>query len=165
MGMIATLLRVSDQQLEHYRADSRALEDRIYAEDAEPDPCTLNLDKTWDGIIYLLTGASAQHATGALRQVLFSGQLVDATQDFGYGPAHFLRRPQVAYFHEQLSRISTEDLRRRFDPGEMTRAEVYPMIWEEGTPALDYLLGAFVRLRDFYSLAAAHGQAVVSFVS
>lgn len=72
--MTGHLLRVSPAELHTYLADSTQLEDRIYR-NASKDRALEEIDKTWDGIIFLLTGQSFAQADHPLTRVLFSGQL------------------------------------------------------------------------------------------
>ena len=142
MSMIGHLLRVTDAELQTYLADSAQLENRIY-HDAGTDRALTDIDKTWDGIIFLLTGQALSEAVHPLVRVLFSGQLIDAEQDLGYGPAHFLRPEEVAELHPQLAALTVADLKQRFDPAKMTELGVYPGIWEEGNEAFEYVMGGF----------------------
>ena len=160
MSMIANFLRVADKELEEYKKDSQLLEDRIYNDDNDPN--FIEIGKSWDGIIYLLTGDNAENATGELLNIIFSGQLIDEEQDLGYGPAHYLKSEQVKEMNKKISGIGIEELRQRFKPDEMTNLEVYPWIWEEGEMAFEYLFDNFEELRKFYSAASENDQAIIS---
>lgn len=164
MSMIGNLLRVSPAELETYLADSTRLENRIY-EDTGTDPAVEDIDKTWDGIIFLLTGQSLTQATHPLTRVLFSGQLVDAAQDLGYGPAHYLTPGEVAELAPQLTALSEAELRARFDPAKMTELGVYPTIWNEGEEAFEYVVGGFYTVQQLFVEAARKGEAVITFLS
>jgi hypothetical protein len=163
MGMLMNLLRVTPTELAAYQQDSDALETRIYA--AAADPALTDLDKTWDGIIYLLTGAPVTQATHPLVSVLFSGQLLDVAQDLGYGPAHYLTPTQVAGLHPQLAAIDPAELRARFDPANMQAQGVYPDIWAEGEDALTYVLDGYETLRQEYATAAQRGEGLLTWLS
>ena len=63
MSMIGNLLRVTKTELEEYLKDSSLLEDKIYDVETENENL-VDIDKSWDGIIFLLTGqslATAEH--------------------------------------------------------------------------------------------------------
>lgn len=165
MSMIGNLLRVTNAELEEYLEDSSLLEDRIYDEETE-NPMLIDIDKAWDGIIFLLTGQSIDNADHPLLRVLFSGQIIDEEQDFGYGPAHYLTPEQVAELNNEISEITTSDLKRKYDPEKMTELEVYPTIWEqEGDDAFEYLREYFKSLQKVYSDATENGEAVVTFLN
>jgi len=164
MGMISMLLRVSDAELQTYLADSSQLETRIYQESGT-GRTLVDIDKTWDGIVFLLTGAGLSEAAHPLARVLFSGQLIDAEQDLGYGPAHFLRPEEVAELQPQLAAITVAELRQRFDPAKMTELGVYPNIWDEGEEAFDYVAGGFATVQEHYAEAAQRGEGMVTFLT
>ncbi|AOM80024.1 YfbM family protein [Pedobacter steynii] len=163
MSMIGRLLRVTNSELEDYLKDSSLLEDRIYSN--EEDPNSIDIDKAWDGIVYLLTGDSVASSEHPLVQVLFSGQLIDEDQDLGYGPAHYLTPEQVDVLNNEIAGINIERLKQKFDPIRMTELGIYPEIWEEGDEAFDYLNPFFFNLQQFYTLAAKNGEAIITFLN
>lgn len=129
MSMIGNLLRVTKAELEAYLNDSSLLEDRLYDENEEPDYQNPDdIDKAWEGILFLLTGNGASTIDHPLAKVLFSGQLIDKDQDLGYGPAHYVTPEQVVDLNNQISKITIADLRLKFDPEKMTTLGIYPEI-------------------------------------
>ena len=84
--------------------------------------------------------------------------------DVGYGPARVLSAAETRAAHEALTQISDDDLRGRFDPGDMTSKEIYPEIWDrppEEDDTLSYLLGHVSTLREFLAQAVEHRQGLV----
>lgn len=163
MGMIGHLLRVTDAELQTYLADSARLEDRLYQ--TPNDPALVDIDKTWDGLIFLLTRETLSQTSHPLAHVLFSGQLVDEEQDLGYGSAHYLTAAQVAELQPQLAAITRAELKRRFDPARMTELGIYPNIWDEGDDAFDYLADGFATVQHLYAEAARQRQGLITFIS
>lgn len=169
MSMIANFLRVSQDELDAFLNDSSLLEDRIYNEESD-ESNLLDIDKSWDGIIYLLTGSGLQNVDlsddSGLHKIIFSGQLIDPEQDLGYGPAHYLTPEEVKNVSKSLSGISKENLYSKYNPSDMAAQEVYPIIWEEeGDEAFDYLYSYFEDLKEFYEQAAKENQAVISILN
>ncbi|MDO7875910.1 YfbM family protein [Hymenobacter sp. ASUV-10] len=166
MSMIGNLLRVTDAELQTYLADSAQLETRLY-QDSGTDRALTDIDKTWDGIIFLLTGDALSQGghQHPLARVLFSGQLIDAEQDLGYGPAHFLRPEEVAELQPQLAALTVARLKQRFDPAKMTELDVYPGIWDEGDEAFEYVMGGFETVQEHYAEAAQRGEGMITFLS
>ena len=162
MSMIGNLLKVSPQELESFLADSSLLENKIYDEE---NPTVVDIDKAWDGIIFLLTGQSLANAEHELVQVLFSGQLVEEDQDLGYGPAHYLTPEQVVNLNETLAGITVDELRKNYNPEKMTEEEVYPTIWDEGDDAFGYLSDNFLQVQELYAEAAKNGDAIITFLN
>jgi hypothetical protein len=164
MSMIGNLFRVTNMELDEYLKDSSLLENRIYSEEAN-DANLVDIDKAWEGIVFLLTGQCLAEADHPLVAVLFSGQLVDENQDLGYGPAHYLRPQQVADLNNQITAITVADLKQRFDPAKMMELGVYPEIWDDGDDAFDYLANYFNSVQQLYHQAAQNQEAIITFVS
>lgn len=164
MSMIGNLLSVTKTELEDYLKDSSLLEHRIYNDEAE-DPNLVDIDKAWEGILFLLTGQCLAETDHPLMAVLFSGQIIDDDQDLGYGPAHYVSPAHVAELNDQISKLTITDLQQRFDPVKMTELGIYPEIWNEGTEAFDYLSEYFVTVQQVYDNASRNGEAIITFIS
>ncbi len=164
MSMIGNLLRVSKIELEDYLKDSSLLENRIYEDESENENL-IDLDKSWDGILFLLTGQSLATAKQNLVSVLFSRQIIDEKQDLGYGPAHYLTPEQVVELNNEISIITIDDLKQRFNPEKMIELDVYPSIWDEGDDAFDYIADGFFALQNAYSEATKNGEAIITFLN
>ncbi|MBC7884571.1 MAG: YfbM family protein [Saprospiraceae bacterium] len=165
--MIGNLLRVTKTELEEILKDSSLLESKIFTEDADDEsPNLTDIDKAWEGIIYLLTEQTIANTDHPLVRVLFSGQIIDEEQDLGYGPAHFLTPEQVAELNIEISKITIADLKEKYDPKKMMELEVYPTIWEQdGDDAFDYIREYFESLQQVYSDATKNGEAIITFLN
>lgn len=165
MSMIGNLLRVTKTELEEYLKDSSLLEKRIYEDEAESDnPSLTDIDKSWDGILFLLTGNGLESAGDhPLVKIFFSEQFIDEEQDLGYGPAHYLTPEQVATLNEHISNLKVEDLKQNYDPSRMEA--VYPSIWDEGDDAFDYLSQYFIQVKQVYADATKNGEAIITFIN
>ena len=122
-----------------------------------------NIDKSWDGLIFLLTGNSIALSTHPLVKAFFSGQLINAKQDLGYGPAHYLMPVQVKEMSNSLSKFSEAELKRNFIPEKMLQEQVYPLIWDD-PEALEDLINHFFNLQNFYAHAADKKEAMITFI-
>lgn len=162
MGMVLIGRRLSAEELAAVRADPTAVDALLYGDldddEAEMPEPELDLDKSWHGIHYLLTGTDWQIGAGAGAAILGG---VEIGQDGGYGPPRLLDRATVRAVATELDAIDVETLGARFDPDAMTGAEIYPDIWADGADARDYLMSHFIELRRFYQAAAANDQAVL----
>ncbi|MGJ1264435.1 YfbM family protein [Sphingobacterium spiritivorum] len=164
MSMIANLLRVTTSELEAYLKDSSLLEDSIYNDEADAENL-IDIDKSWDGIIFLLTGQGLATAKHNLVRILFSAQIIDEEQDLGYGPAHYLTAEQVAELNGEISTITIADLKQRFNPERMNELEIYPIIWDEGDDAFDYLADGFLTLQNVFAEATKNKEAIITFLN
>lgn len=165
--MVANYLRVSQAELEAYIEDSSKLENRVYRDDNGEDPNMVDLDKAWEGLFFLLTGASLsniENATEPLSLILNTTLEIDPEQDMGYGPAMYNTIEQVTAISAALDIITTDDLYSRYDGKKMLALGVYPEIWDE-EDAIEYLIEKFDILKAFYNDAVAERKAVVFFIN
>ncbi len=162
MGMTVSFLRVTEKEIEAYKKNSEKFENRFFSEERSEDPDFLDIDKSWDGIIFLLTGQSVQNTSDELLSIIFSRNFLDKTQNFGFGPAHYLTSEEVKTINNKISSLTIEDLKLKFNPNKMMELEVYPQIWNEGEVAFEYLSKNFIALKEFYKVAAQNNQAIVS---
>lgn len=159
MSMLLYLIRVDERTLHSCLEDSSHLEAMLDREELHDR--MIDVDKDWDGILFLLTGSSIAGCTNhPMSRIFFSGQAVDERQDFGYGPAHYLHPQQVAELHTTLATIEARSLQARFSPALMTEEEVYPG-WDSDDEA-DGLIEAFAEVQGFYADAARRGEAIIS---
>lgn len=165
MGMIMYLLRISKQELESYidKPD-------LFLENRVDDAYSMDIDKAWGGILYLLTGktfasGSPEDEVDSLNRIFFSAQFFDEDMDVGYGPAHYLTPEQVAGIHRKIASLTEADLKARYDPEAMNEEEeLYPSLdWNEED--FEYLYFHFQALQSFFATAASRGEAMITFLS
>ena len=126
-------------------------------DDAEMPEPELDLDKSWHGLHYLLTGTDWEVGEGAGAAIL-GGEAIG--EDGGYGPARLVSAEAVRGIVEALDAIDAETLRARFDLDAMAAADIYPSRW--AAEDFDgFLAPRFADLRRFYRSAADQGQAVL----
>ncbi len=163
--MIMYLLRISKQELESYidKPD-------LFLENRVDDAYSMDIDKAWGGILYLLTGkafasGSPEDEVDSLNRIFFSAQFFDEDMDVGYGPAHYLTPEQVAGIHRKIASLTEADLKARYDPEAMNEEEeLYPSLdWNE--EIFEYLYFHFQALQSFFAMAASRGEAIVTFLS
>ncbi|MGW4293215.1 YfbM family protein [Micromonospora chersina] len=152
--------RLSTEELAAVRADPTAVDALLYGDldDDEAEMPEPELDKSWHGIHYLLTGTDWQIGEGAGAAILGGAEI---GQDGGYGPPRLLDPHTVRGVAGALDALDVEVLRARYDPDALTAAGIYPDLWTNGTDDLDYLMSYYTELRRFYQAAAANGQAVL----
>ena len=167
--MIINLLQVAANELDDILKDSELLEVRVQNDKTDGDFSGLvDLDKAWDGLLFLLTGygiMDIEKAEQQLSQALFSGQIVDEAQDLGLGPAHYLTPLQVRDVYARLERITEQELRKRYDPGQMSVLQIYPKMWDDGDDAFDYLHNNFHVMKAFYKSAAERRNGMITFLN
>ena len=163
--MIMYLLRISKQELESYIDKPE-----LFLENRVDDAYSMDIDKAWGGILYLLTGkafasGSPEDEVDSLNRIFFSAQFFDEDMDVGYGPAHYLTPEQVAGIHRKIASLTEADLKARYDTEAMNEEEdLYPSLdWNE--KIFEYLYFHFQALQSFFTTAASKGEAIVTFLS
>ncbi len=160
MGMVFEARMLSAARAEEVAVDPDLLEGLVQEDTV--DEHFLDLDKAWHGVHWLLTGTVDNASTPAGMAIMGGAEI---GEDWGYGPPRLLRPGDVRRVADALVELDDDDLRRRFDAGAMTRAEVYPLIWDEEDVFVEYLAPSFAMLRDFYALAASRGDAVLALIT
>ena len=147
MGMVCGLTAVDESQINEFLTNPES-----YVEFLEEEVAGTHvyLDKAWHGIHFLLTG-SEWEGEEPWCYLVKGGEEIGG-EDHHYGPPRALRPNQIADWANALSTISTEDLRKRFNPKAMMKADIYPSIWDrvvEEQGNLEYLLEYYEALRSF----------------
>lgn len=167
MGMIGNLIRVTRQELNEFLNDSKIVESKIYGDEMMESTCYLDLDKSWDGINYILTGTTIgdlEKTPNALERALFSFQYIDEDQDLGYGPVQYLHPEQVKETCTALQMITDDVLKSKFNGSVMNNMGIYPEVWTN-PEAYGYLEEYFFELKEFYQIASQNNQAIVTYIS
>lgn len=165
MGMIMYLLRISKQELESYIDKPE-----LFLENRVDNAYSMDIDKAWGGILYLLTGkafasGSPEDEVDSLNRIFFSAQFFDEDMDVGYGPAHYLTPEQVAGINRKIASLTEADLKSHYDPEAMNKEKkLYPSLdWNE--KIFDYLYFHFQALQSFFATAASRGEVIVTYLS
>ncbi|QLQ36838.1 YfbM family protein [Micromonospora robiginosa] len=154
MGMVLIGRRLSGPELSAAAADPTTVAPLLHGDDP-----LLDLDKSWHGLHYLLTGTAWDTDDGAGAAILGGEPIGD---DVGYGPPRLLAPDAVRAVADGLDAVNEATLRARFDPDAMTDEGIYPAIWHDGDDEFDtYLWPSFVELRRFYRTAATQGEGVL----
>jgi hypothetical protein len=123
---------------------------------------TIDLDKAWHGIHFMLTGTAWEGEPPL--NVLVQGGTVIGEVEVGYGPARGMTAVEVRAIAEALAGIDEAFMRARFDPARMMQLDIYPGIWDRD-PAEDdsfgYCMEYFGALRTFVMRAAERGVGLI----
>ena len=159
MGKYTRLLRIEILQVKELV--NAELIERFYPKDLNR-PNLLDLDKSLEGIFFLLTGSAYSPNINSGYGILFNGHpFVPAD---GVDPdAVFIEilPDKVQKLNALLVRIELSAIRNNYDPLKMMEACVYPEIWTNGNESYDYLVAHFTALREFIKKAATESQAIL----
>jgi Domain of unknown function (DUF1877) len=126
----------------------------------------LDGDKAWHGIHFLLTG-TAWEGSFPLNFIVSGGKEIGDV-DVGYGPARALTSEEVRRLDAALEPLTSEEMKRRFDPEQMTRLQIYPEIWDrdpDEDDSLGYLIEYYTDLRDFVRRTAERGHGLLIYLN
>jgi Domain of unknown function (DUF1877) len=164
MGMVVCLVALPPEKLDELKADEDLIEAFLYPDDGESEPeNSIDLDKAWHGIHYLLTG-EAEGGEPPFSLAVVGGEFFGP--EIGLEPPSFLTSTQVNAVASAISALSSEELRTRFNAKDMEAKDIYPdVIWvRDGAEALDYLIENYEPLVEFYRDAASRGDAVIKWL-
>ena len=160
MGMIGYLQQVSPKLLTALIQGELDIHEYLFDQENGEE---LDLDKAWHGLHYLLCGDAFQGEL-PLFNALMGGRPINEheTEDI---IVRYLTVEEVAEVSNALAHIGQAQLKQAFDPHEMNEAGVYPSSdWSEDGE-LDYLLGYYEPLKNYYRQAAATGEGMLLYVS
>ena len=125
---------------------------------------TIDLEKAWHPLHYLLTGTAWEGVEPA-NFIVAGGEPLGDDDDVN---ARLLRPPQVRAFADFLATLAPEEVARRYDPARMQKLRVWTPGHLDGE-AMETdrrrLVDTFVELRDFVTSTAERGDAVVVCIS
>lgn len=160
--MIGNFLQLSSEELAALIADPSSVQSFIYPEGEEGEN-SIDVDKAWHGIHYLLVGDSWGGEPPLANVVLGGTEIGD---DFGYGPARYLTADEVCAAANALKDISPDVLRSRYVASELAKNEIYPEIWDDpDDDSVEYLASWYQTLRDYYLDAAAKNNAMLKYLN
>ena len=130
---------------------------------AEGEGTIVELDKTWHGVHWLLTG-SAWEGEPPLDFILKGGTDLDYDGPWNSPPRTF-SPAETRAIAEALARVSDDELRARYKPDEMLEAEIYPEIWDRQPDGAEdpqgYVMSALADVRAAVNLAVARGWGLI----
>jgi hypothetical protein len=165
MGMVLVLRRVDAVQLAVLRADPDTVaEFAIEDEEAQENGDCIDFDKAWHGLHFLFTGSADQ--TNAPLSLLRTDS-EPLGEDIGYGPVQYLSPATVAVFCNALAQLTDADLRARFDPDAMTRADVYlaDVLSEQDDWSWTYMMQSIPALRTLVDRCVAKQSGLLAVIT
>jgi hypothetical protein len=162
MSMIGNFLQLSSSELAAIIADPASVEAFIFPDDEEHEN-SIDVDKAWHGIHYLLAGDTSGGEPPLSNVVLGGTEIGD---DVGYGPARYLTADEVQAAADALKDITPESFRTRYVAAELSTNGIYPEIWDDAADdAVGYLTTWYETLRDYYIDAATKGHAMLKYLN
>lgn len=120
-----------------------------------------DLDKSWQGIHYCLN--KTDYEADPPMDFITDGGITAGDIEVGYGPARLFDGNAVKEIEKRLSKVTSEHLRKNYNPTDMEKLDIYPNIWErDGEKGFEYIAEYYVTLKSFISNCSKHnlGMAV-----
>lgn len=129
---------------------------------AEGERESLDLDKSWDGLHFLLSKARPGRAE--LKFIDAGGVTVGKVDATGYGtPAKVMRPQEVQALAKALSDLQADAIRAAYVPDELVIDGIYPKgLWRDDEKVRDYLAGHFSDMKKFVLRSAAGGMGLLT---
>lgn len=163
MSMIANYRRVKDSELARVCANPESIGEFLYADANHDESRTLDIDKSWHAIHFLLND-SPWDGEYPLVCVVLGGESI-GDQDVGYGPARFLTSPQVKDVANAIGQIDAWELLDKFDSEQLNDAEIYPHGWRDAPKERDYIRQYYLSLAEFFRAAADADDAMILYLN
>lgn len=126
---------------------------RMGDEDEEVTSRGIDTDQSWQGLRFLLIKA------GMPIDIVGGGQPI-TEETWGYDSPRLLTVAEVAESDRFLTRLSFASLAEHYEPAELTKARVSPLIWDKEW-ALPDLMEAYQRLVNLLHAAASDSEPVL----
>lgn len=161
MSMCELIMRLSKAQLNQILSDNDKFQD-LEDQWRDTDHC-IDIDKAWQGIHYLFNFSPWEGSPPA-KWIIF-GDIPIRSFDGGYGPARYLNPSQVSYVYQLMESISEDELKKRYDPVQFDKAEIYPTFWlREKEEAFEYLIRHYRQLKTLYQKAVVAGEHILMII-
>lgn len=162
MSMIQHYKQVTQDKILEIDKDNSIIPQILRDDENYPQ---LNIDKSWDGVHYLLTGKSTVESVKEIDQSNPKEWVILGWgvwgPDVGYGPSRFVAPKEVTQVAQFLSKLKDDDLKKQFNPIKMNKLGIYPDgLWDE-EDIIEWLLDNYHKVKDFYIDAARKGNAVL----
>lgn len=159
MGMIGCYVAVDDDTAKRI-ADGEL---DIFELDEEKYP-TLDIDKTWEAICYMLTGDICEGEPPLSYVVpLLDDNALDVDMDFG---AFYLTSERVKEGYEAIKNMGEAELKSIFSLERMKEDEIYPVTEDEDKEGFfSYVYQHFQALKEFYKSTSESGKNLIFYIS
>jgi len=165
MGVCGYFLGVTPDELARCIADDEALDEAtVRGERQEDQEHRLDIGKAWDGLHFLLTGASYDEGRASGAPLLFGGTDIEDSESAG-APIRYMTPAEVQAALAWMKANPPESVADRYDAAAFSKARIYPGRWGDKEVALDFLLDAYEELIAFYEKEAALGKGVLFWAS
>ncbi|MFE7647850.1 YfbM family protein [Streptomyces phaeoluteigriseus] len=163
MSMNGEYLRVTPAELDRALTDpewawdlAASIEDVQVSDPAAAGARHFTTHQTWHMLGFLLQRLD-------FPVDIVHGEEALAADHWGYGPPRYLTPDRVRLAADALRRTTYDQLIEGVDPCELSKAEIYPGIWDS-PDSLEWAGDLFTPLTEFFGGAASTGDAMLLWI-
>jgi len=166
MGSTLCLTKLPNKVIQRLRSGITSIDDSELNESSEEQDkkakdSSIDLDKAWHGIHFLLTGTDSYEGNSPAFYLL-SGERLD---DLCSEEVLSLSADEVKKFNSYLQSVSIEQLKKNYNAEKMNKLKVYPQRYlaakEDNSSCLNYLLWHYRKLKQFICDVAKENKAML----
>ncbi len=159
MGMLGHYTAVDNEIIRRLTEGQELLEDLEIELENEDQ---LDIDKSWQGIHYLLCGSIDDGAPPLGYVVPMLDEQNIEFEPFG---AFYLHPAQVAEASQAISGLTEERAKELYAFDKMVEDAVYPIVeGEDGAAFFDYIWTYLREIKQFYTQASAEGKGLIFYI-
>lgn len=165
MGMIASYKMVDPDVIDRLlQLDHEDLSEELSEINEDPRYETIDIDKSWDGLHFLLTGKSA---VVPMKENLLSESIVGShlfSEDEDNDFVAYTCFEELEAIISAFKNVNKRTLYKRFSPDLFTKSRIYPDIWNTKNKAelFEFLYETgYKKLLKFYRSALKHKKCVI----
>ncbi|ULC58642.1 YfbM family protein [Flaviramulus sp. BrNp1-15] len=165
MGLRASIIQLDQEYLEKIIINQTEF---LNIDPSENIYKSIDLDKSWDGIIFLLSNGGtyrdSKKVVTNISRIILSGQNLTELDNYGI-TASYLTSKQVKQCINELIKITEKKLYSRFDSKLMSDRGVYDFDSFIMNPDFKHFFNYYQIVKEFYNDAAKKGKATLTYIS
>jgi len=157
MGIIANYKSVTIEELKKLQNYELNTWDFLHHNDEY-----LDIEKTWNLIKYILTGATSPTGNVLDNVMPMSFEMVVNDEDMGMGPASYIDSAKVKEMAKEMEKFTEDVFKSNIDAGKIIADEVYPIYeGEDENSIFEYAYPYFEMLKEYFKKASQEDKYMV----
>ena len=157
MGMIGYYLALDSEDIEKIKNEELDIFDFMYNGKKYNEEYSLDIDKTWHALYYILSKISGDDEN--LRHAVPLDDIFKLNDDI---PTFKLDASRVSEISEAVNKITREKMLNNYNIMDMVEFNIYPVVEDEDEDEFfEYMYDYFIRLQEFFSKVASEGKILI----
>jgi hypothetical protein len=182
MSMLCLVGQISDNDIEKIKVDPKRVEllinegnyfeekgffKKMFSKKSQADwvpnlnEPKLDLDKSWDGINFFLSGNPQGDSFPENFLVTGGTEIGD---DYGYGPVRFVSSNYLVDIKNFLDSVSKSDFERKYSAEDLNTNNIYPLFTNWTNEEINWLTSEFIELKNFIELATKTKKGIYIYI-